>query len=81
MRAVTILTFNLCLQLTELLHQLREFVTTFVSAFTSTQEQDRAGAEFTATLNAFIDPALQMCQSNAASLSSQRYKQHLLQQT
>ena len=66
---------DFCLQVTELLHQLREFITTFVSAFTSKQEQDRAEAEFTATLNAFIDPALQMCKSNAASLSGQRYRQ------
>ena len=63
------------LQVVELLHQLREFVSTFVSAFTSKHDQDRAEAVFTATLNAFTDPALQMCKSNAATLSSQRYGQ------
>ncbi len=57
----------------ELLHQLRELITTFVSAFNSNQEQRKAEAEFAPVLDAIVDPALQMCENSAALLSDKRY--------
>ena len=61
------------MQVAELLHQLRELITTFVSAFNGSQEQRKAEAEFAPVLDAVIDPALQMCYNCAALLNDKRY--------
>lgn len=59
-------------QVTELLHQLRELITTFVSAFNSNQEQRKAEKEFAPILDAIVDPALQMCKNSSALLTDKR---------
>ena len=59
-------------QVAELLHQLRELITTFVSAFNTNQEQRKAEEEFAPILDAIIDPALQMCTNSSALLSDKR---------
>ena len=65
------------LQVSELLHQLRELIATFVSSFDSSQEQRSAEAEFAPVLDALVDPAVQMCSSAAALLSDKRYRVQL----
>lgn len=64
---------ELAIQVSELLHQLRELIATFVSAFDSSQEQRSAEAEFAPVLDALVDPAVQMCNNTAAVLSDKRY--------
>jgi len=59
-------------QVAELLHQLRELITTFVSAFNTNQEQRKAEEEFAPILDAIIDPALQMCKNSSALLNNKR---------
>lgn len=65
-------TFLRRVQVAELLHQLRELITTFVSAFNSNQEQQKAEEEFAPILDALVDPALQMCQNSSALLGHKR---------
>ena len=59
------------MQVSELLHQLRELIGTFTSAFDHSQERT-AEAEFAPILDALVDPALQMCSNNAAPLADKR---------
>ena len=60
------------MQVSELLQQLRELISTFMSAFNSSLEPRSAEAEFAPVLDALVDPALQMCNSSAALLSDRR---------
>lgn len=60
------------LQVSEVLHQLRELITTFMSAFNSAQEPRSAEAEFAPVLDALVDPAVKMCNNSAALLSDRR---------
>lgn len=55
-----------------MVHQLRELITTFMSAFNSAQEPRSAEAEFAPVLDALVDPAVQMCNNSAALLSDRR---------
>lgn len=68
-------TFLSNIQVAELLHQLRELISTFVSAFNSNQEQWKAEEDFAPILDAIIDPALQMCKNSSALLTDKRYEQ------
>lgn len=61
------------MQVSELLHQLRELISTFMSAFNSSQEPRSAEAEFAPVLDALVDPAVQMCSNTALLLSDRRY--------
>lgn len=60
------------MQVSEVLHQLRELISTFMSAFNSGQEPRSAEAEFAPVLDALADPAVQMCNNSAAALSDRR---------
>lgn len=60
------------MQVSEVLHQLRELISTFMSAFNSGQEARSAEAEFAPVLDALVDPAVQMCKNNAAAIADRR---------
>lgn len=61
------------MQLTEVMHQLQELMTTFESSFAGNQEQRSAEAEFAPVVDAIIEPAMQMCTQSAALLADVRY--------
>ena len=60
------------MQVSEVLLQLRELISTFMSAFNSAQEPRSAEAECAPVLDALVDPAVQMCNNSAAALSDGR---------
>ena len=65
------------MQMTELMHQLQDLITTFESSFGGSQEQRSAEAELAPVLDALVEPAMQMCMKSAALLADSRYACHI----